>query len=45
VGGEAGVQHAISILKTEVMRDLAMLGVNSPTEVGRQHVRRLREGG
>ena len=41
VGGDAGVQHAISILKTEILRDLAMLGVNSVSELGPHHLRRV----
>ena len=33
VGGEAGVQHASKILKTEISRNMALLGVNSLGEV------------
>ena len=31
--GEAGVAHAIALLKGEVDRDMALLGVNSLDEV------------
>jgi L-lactate dehydrogenase (cytochrome) len=34
VAGEAGVLHAISILRQEVSRNLALLGINSPAEIG-----------
>lgn len=33
VGGEAGVRHASAILKTEISRNMALLGVNSLGEV------------
>ena len=34
VGGEAGVAHAIEILKGEVHRNMALVGVNSVAELG-----------
>ena len=34
VGGQAGVSHAISLLRAEVDRNMAMLGVNRLSEVG-----------
>ena len=33
VGSEAGVEHASSILKTEISRNMALLGINSMSEV------------
>jgi L-lactate dehydrogenase (cytochrome) len=33
IGGETGVRHAINVLWVEVDRDMAMLGVNSVTEI------------
>lgn len=40
VGGQPGVTHAIGILATEIARNMAMLGVLSPSELGPQHLRR-----
>lgn len=40
VGGQAGVTHAIGILATEMARNMAMLGVLSPSELGPSHLRR-----
>ncbi len=34
VGGEAGVSHAIGLLRAEVDRNMAMLGVNRLAEIG-----------
>lgn len=34
VAGEAGVRHGITLLRDEVSRNLAMLGVRSPAEMG-----------
>jgi L-lactate dehydrogenase (cytochrome) len=42
VGGEAGVRHAISILSTEIDRDMAMLGIRSLAELRPSHLRRTR---
>lgn len=39
VAGEAGVAKAIDILKSELMRDLALLGVCNVGEIRREHVR------
>lgn len=39
-GGEAGVARALEILCTETDRVLGMLGCNSVSELGAQHVRR-----
>lgn len=36
IAGEAGVRHAIAILATEILRDLAMLGATSLTDLGPQ---------
>lgn len=36
--GEAGVVHAIRLLKAEIDRDMALLGVNGLAEVSREHV-------
>ena len=40
VGGQAGITHAIGILATEMARNMALLGVLSPSELGPQHLRR-----
>lgn len=40
IGGQAGVTHAIGILATEMARNMAMLGVLSPAELGAGHLRR-----
>lgn len=39
VAGQAGVTHAIGILATEMARNMALLGVLSPSELGPQHLR------
>jgi isopentenyl diphosphate isomerase/L-lactate dehydrogenase-like FMN-dependent dehydrogenase len=38
-GGEAGVRHAVQLLRAEINRVLALLGCNSIAELGPQHVR------
>jgi isopentenyl diphosphate isomerase/L-lactate dehydrogenase-like FMN-dependent dehydrogenase len=38
VGGEAGALHALSLLKSEVDRTLALLGCRSIAELGLQHL-------
>ncbi|MCZ2497531.1 alpha-hydroxy-acid oxidizing protein [Xylophilus sp. Kf1] len=43
VGGQAGVTHAIGILATEMARNMAMLGVLSPAELGPRHLRRRQD--
>ena len=40
-GGEAGVTRALDLLRTEVERDLALLGVRSVSELSASHVRRV----
>ena len=42
LGGEAAVGHAIRLLREEVDRDMALLGVCGVTELGPQHLRRVR---
>jgi L-lactate dehydrogenase (cytochrome) len=42
VAGDAGVVHAIQILRDEVDRDMALLGVNRCADIGLRHVRDLR---
>jgi L-lactate dehydrogenase (cytochrome) len=41
-GGQAGVRHAIKLLATEIDRDMAMLGVNTLSEIDQTRVRALR---
>jgi len=38
VAGEAGVQHAIGLLRDEVDRNLAMLGAIACTDLGPGHI-------
>lgn len=38
--GQAGVEHALAILREETERALLLLGARTPAEVGREHVRR-----
>ncbi|MEG0222214.1 MAG: alpha-hydroxy acid oxidase [Comamonas sp.] len=38
VAGEAGVRHAIGILASEMLRNMALIGVNAPAELGREHL-------
>ena len=38
VAGEAGVRHAIGILASEMLRNMALIGVNSPAELGPEHL-------
>ncbi|MBO1325744.1 alpha-hydroxy-acid oxidizing protein [Acetobacter sp. TBRC 12305] len=44
LGGEAGVSHAIGLLKAEIDRDMAMLGARSCREITRAHIRFRRQG-
>ncbi|NIB38670.1 alpha-hydroxy-acid oxidizing protein [Pseudomaricurvus alkylphenolicus] len=37
-GGQRGVERALELLKTEVERSMALLGVNSIAELGREHL-------
>lgn len=39
VGGEEGIRHAFKLMQAELMRNMAMLGVNSLDEVQAAHVR------
>jgi L-lactate dehydrogenase (cytochrome) len=39
-GGEAGVRHALTLLRAEFERTLALLGVNDVDRLERRHVRR-----
>ncbi len=41
IGGEPGVRRAISILASEVDRDMAQLGINSFAELSLDRLRRL----
>ena len=43
VGGQAGIAHVIGILASEISRNMALLGVLSPAEVGPAQLR-LRHG-
>lgn len=38
--GQRGVEHAYTIMRDEIMRNMAMLGVNSPRELNESFVRR-----
>jgi L-lactate dehydrogenase (cytochrome) len=40
-GGEAGVQRAITLLRAEIDRDLALLGIRSIGEITPELVRKL----
>lgn len=40
VGGEAGVSHAIDLIKQEVKRDMGLLGVTSVSGITARHVHR-----
>jgi L-lactate dehydrogenase (cytochrome) len=40
-GGEAGVQHALTLLRDEVDRDMALLGIRSIAEISSDLVRRF----
>jgi 4-hydroxymandelate oxidase len=42
VGGERGVSHAIEILRSEIARDMALLGIRDLSEAGRDLVMRTR---
>jgi L-lactate dehydrogenase (cytochrome) len=45
VGGEAGVQHAIGILSQELSRNMALLGINSLTEMKREMLMHIGKAG
>lgn len=40
-GGQRGVERALTLLKTELERSMALLGVNSVAELGPEHLRHL----
>ncbi|WP_454689202.1 alpha-hydroxy acid oxidase [Achromobacter aloeverae] len=40
VGGQAGITHAIGILATEMVRNMSLLGVLNPADLGPRHLRR-----
>lgn len=40
-GGQAGVEHALQLLKDEVIRDMQLMGVTSIDQIGPQHIARL----
>jgi L-lactate dehydrogenase (cytochrome) len=40
VGGDAGVAHAVALLREEIDRDMALMGVTSIAEIDRSFVRR-----
>lgn len=42
VGGIAGITHAIGILATEMARNMALLGVLNPSELGMQNLKQRR---
>lgn len=42
VAGEPGVQHAIRLLREEIDRDMAMLGITSPTAMKREFLMNAR---
>ena len=41
IAGEAGVSHAITILATEIHRNMGMLGLNSLSEIGPEKLMRI----
>jgi L-lactate dehydrogenase (cytochrome) len=41
IAGEAGVRHAISILATEIQRNMGMLGLNALSEIGPERLMRI----
>jgi L-lactate dehydrogenase (cytochrome) len=36
IAGDAGVRHATALLKEEIHRDMALLGIGSPKEMSRE---------
>jgi L-lactate dehydrogenase (cytochrome) len=44
VGGAEGVSHAIALMKGELDRDLALLGIDRPESLGRDSIFRLADG-
>jgi L-lactate dehydrogenase (cytochrome) len=41
IGGEAGVQRALTLLRDEIDRDMALLGIRSIGEISSDLVRKL----
>jgi L-lactate dehydrogenase (cytochrome) len=41
IGGEPGVRRGIDLLSEEINRDMALMGINSPTELGPESLMRL----
>lgn len=41
-GGEAGVTRALDLLRAEIVRDMALLGVTSVDQIGPEHIREYR---
>jgi L-lactate dehydrogenase (cytochrome) len=41
LAGEAGVAHAITLIKAEIDRNLALLGVNALADLGADHLHRI----
>jgi L-lactate dehydrogenase (cytochrome) len=36
IGGEGGVRHAVALMREEISRNMAMLGINNPSEMKRE---------
>ncbi|HZH11929.1 MAG TPA: alpha-hydroxy-acid oxidizing protein [Microvirga sp.] len=41
IGGEAAVSHAVNILSSEISRNMGLLRINSPGEIGPDRLLRL----
>ncbi|MBV4366645.1 alpha-hydroxy-acid oxidizing protein [Erwinia sp. BNK-24-b] len=41
IGGQAGVEHAMHILRDEIDRDLALIGVRTPGELDASYLRKI----
>jgi len=41
IGGQAGVEHAMHILRDEIDRDLALIGVRTPSELDSSYLKRM----
>jgi L-lactate dehydrogenase (cytochrome) len=40
IAGQPGVRHAFKLLREEIMRDMALLGIKSPAEIRREFLTR-----
>ncbi len=40
IAGEPGVRHAIGVLASEIVRNMALIGIRAPLEAGPAHLRR-----